>query len=640
MISSLKKNIPFFVSIFLAITTTLFFTRVWEWFSLNNRFSLSPDESHFILYGFSHDLLLFASIGGGLFITYLLIETFNHTLAKGFLTFSFLMALLLHLSLSRYFLEGLIPLDSVVFSYSPSELFDITTKFGTLSWMDGLLFFTTIALFFLLQKIFAKRSQEKLSLGITVTCLFLLLASPFYSIPSSEFDSEREYQLYTNKLSYFTASVGNSLFEEDVINKEDSKAYPFLKRGAPKNVLGPYFQLDEKTPPNLVFVIVESLSRTFSGPNAKIGSFTPFLDSLADHSLYWENFLSNAERTFGVLPNSFASLPDGGSQGFMAMGENMPKHHSLFTLAQKNLGYHTAFYYGSWKTFDDMHLFLERQEMDLIMDWNYFGNRYQKTPGDQESGFTWGFPDKALFGMSFIMKDSLQPKTPYLDVYLTLSMHGPFMIPEEKYHHAFDVHLSKLAKGSNEEVYDKNRKPLTCVLYTDDALRSYFKEFQQREEYKNTIFVIMGDHNMGNDMVKSPIDRYHVPFLIYSPMLKKAKRFPNVSCHRDITPTFTALLEPFGIKSPKKVSWVGQELDTSSTFSLTREMAFTRTNRSVTDYLKGEYFLFGERLYKVGNDLALEKSEVDSIKTSLNEALADYKMKNTSVSNSMSLFPD
>jgi phosphoglycerol transferase MdoB-like AlkP superfamily enzyme len=64
-------------------------------------------------------------------------------------------------------------------------------------------------------------------------------------------------------------------------------------------------------PPNLVFIIVEGLGRNFSGPGARLGSFTPFLDELAGRSLYFENFLSGQGRTFGVLTTVFGSLPFG-----------------------------------------------------------------------------------------------------------------------------------------------------------------------------------------------------------------------------------------------------------------------------------------------------------------------------------------
>jgi len=61
--------------------------------------------------------------------------------------------------------------------------------------------------------------------------------------------------------------------------------YPFLRRERTPDTLGPMFERRAGTPPNLVFLIVDGLGRNFSGPGARLGSFTPFLDELAGRSL-------------------------------------------------------------------------------------------------------------------------------------------------------------------------------------------------------------------------------------------------------------------------------------------------------------------------------------------------------------------
>src|SRR5690606_41349715 len=87
-------------------------------------------------------------------------------------------------------------------------------------------------------------------------------------------------------------------------------ADPFLHPDATPDALGPYFGPTRTgRPPNLVVIVVEGLGRSFSGPDAALGSFTPFLDELAGRSLYFDNFMANQGRTFGVLPALFGSLP-------------------------------------------------------------------------------------------------------------------------------------------------------------------------------------------------------------------------------------------------------------------------------------------------------------------------------------------
>jgi hypothetical protein len=53
-------------------------------------------------------------------------------------------------------------------------------------------------------------------------------------------------------------------------------------------------------------IIIEGMGTEFIG---KMLWRITYLDSLIPKSLYWENFVSNAGRTFGALPSILGSLP-------------------------------------------------------------------------------------------------------------------------------------------------------------------------------------------------------------------------------------------------------------------------------------------------------------------------------------------
>jgi hypothetical protein len=128
--------------------------------------------------------------------------------------------------------------------------------------------------------------------------------------------------------------------------------YPFLHAERTPDTLGPLFKVRPGAPPpNLVFIIVEGLGRSFSGPGARLGSFTPFLDELAGRSLYFENFLAGQGRTFGVLTTVFGSLPFG-ENGLAALGDKLPRHDSLLSVL-KAQDYRLRFYSGSNLEFDN-----------------------------------------------------------------------------------------------------------------------------------------------------------------------------------------------------------------------------------------------------------------------------------------------
>ncbi len=59
------------------------------------------------------------------------------------------------------------------------------------------------------------------------------------------------------------------------------------------------------------------------------------------------------------------------------------------------------------------------------------------------------------------------------------------------------------------------------ILFADDAIKGFINSYTKRADFNNTIFLITGDHRMPEIPMVSKIDRYHVPLLIYSPLLKR-----------------------------------------------------------------------------------------------------------------------
>jgi hypothetical protein len=150
------------------------------------------------------------------------------------------------------------------------------------------------------------------------------------------------------------------------------------------------------------------------------------------------------------------------------------------------------------------------------------------------------------------------------------------------------------------------RELFSSVLYTDDAIRSFINAYAKRDDYNNTIFFITGDHaftEFGNTSI-SAIEHFHVPMIIFSPLLKNARQFHSVSSHLDITPSLLAMLyNAYNFKKEQYSHWLGQGIDTAQRFQNIHTMAFTRKNNKTEDYLKNDYYYSGELLYKIGDGL-------------------------------------
>ncbi|MEI8256843.1 MAG: LTA synthase family protein, partial [Deltaproteobacteria bacterium] len=264
--------------------------------------------------------------------------------------------------------------------------------------------------------------------------------------------------------------------------------YPFLHAERTPDVLGPAFEIDPGSRPNFVFVIVEGLGRSFSGPEAPLGSFTPFLDELAERSLYWDNFLANQGRTFAMLPSLFGSLPFA-EQGFSALGERMPQHTTLLSVLT-SAGYRLRFFSGFDAAYDDERAFLERQGVDTLLDRTSFGPGYPRTE-------QWRYDDAELVSLA-LSAEARDDREPFVDIIQTITMHDPYRFSgEDRYRAEVETRLDRIGIADAQRApYRAYRDIYASILYADDALRHYFDEASKRRSYHNTIFIVTGDHRL------------------------------------------------------------------------------------------------------------------------------------------------
>jgi uncharacterized sulfatase len=438
---------------------------------------------------------------------------------------------------------------------------------------------------------------------------------------------------------YFDFFLASNTSEGALVSKDLTETeYPFLHSNYYPDVLGQYFD-EFDSMPDIVFVIVEGLGKAYSGEDAYLESFTPFLDSLSDHSLYWKNGLSTTGRTFGVLTGIFGSLPFA-QKGFMDQAPNLPLHHTLLSLLKTN-GYYVNYHIGADKNFDNVNFFLQYQQVDRILDMTSFDADFEETPS--KSGFSWGYPDKAMFenGMRKLPVNRTQPQ---ISIFQTQTSHDPFLIPdEEKYFAMFDDYIKNELKISPLKVaeYTKYKNMYSSILYVDEAIREFFEAYQKLPKFENTIFIITGDHRLPEIPLATTIDRFHVPIMIFSPKLNTSKRMHGVTSHFEITPTLLSLLENrFDLNLPSKVAWKGYVMDTSSVFQSKISNPLMRNKNQLVDYISGEYVLADNQLYRLFDNMGLEPVTDVSMKEKLQSEFETYKNSNRYATGNNRIIPD
>lgn len=582
----------------------------------------------------------------GFGIVYLILGFIRYSLSKLMLILSFSFVIIVQFVLFLYFSESRNLLGADVFYYSASEMKQILEASGILS-LKNIAFFIILLLASVIPFTAVSKKPFKTPYA---GAILLLLGMATYLFNINNFASfvngsnEFVYNASTSKWRYFLHSNVSDYFEkhpeflairtttaQELPGAESN--FPFLRNEDTEDILGPYLHKTAQAP-NLVIIIVEGLGHAYSSPSGYVGNFTPFIDSLSKKSLYWQNNLSSSGRTFAVLSTLTGSLPFG-SQGFLEL-DKLPNHFNLFNILKKN-GFNTGFFYGGNSSFDFMKKFLQFSKVDTLIDQAAFAAPYKKLP--ENNGNSWGYEDQAVFS-KMLETQKIQPH-PYFHVLLTLSTHNPFLINNASYYeNIFNKRLtSKDLSAENKKWAIENRKQLVSVLNLDDALHQFFKEYQKRADFANTLFVITGDHAMPEIPIQSKIDRYHVPLIIYSPLLKMNRSFRNTVSHFDVTPSLLAYYrENYGLNTPKQVTWIGRGLKKGITTET--GVAMMQSKNQLIDFVYGDYHLSSDKLYKLDSYLNEDIIDDAALYKAISSRFESFKRENQKFSMQNKLAPD
>ncbi|MEP6002745.1 MAG: sulfatase-like hydrolase/transferase, partial [Maribacter dokdonensis] len=229
---------------------------------------------------------------------------------------------------------------------------------------------------------------------------------------------------------------------------------------------------------------------------------------------------------------------------------------------------------------------------------------------------------------------------PRLEVYMTISTHEPFIPPNQDF---FETKVDQILKngdfGSREtKIIEKNNNVFATLLYTDDAIQWFMESYKSQPNYDNTIFVITGDHRLIPIPQRNSISRFHVPLIMYSPLLKKTRKMSSISSHFDVTPSILALLDnAYEMKMPKKVAWMGGALDMETAFRSTKNIPLMRNKNELKEYISKE------KLYTNGDIMELDENmDISSTfgGSGVEKSLERFKSVNHYVTTENKIIPD
>ncbi|MBT1684959.1 LTA synthase family protein [Dawidia soli] len=267
---------------------------------------------------------------------------------------------------------------------------------------------------------------------------------------------------------------------------------------------------------NVVLVSVESFSADFMGKFGNKDGVTPFLDSLAGHSLLFTNLYATGTRTVRGLEALSLCVPPTPGQSVV----RRPNNEALFSLGHvfNEKGYTSQFIYGGYSYFDNMGYFFGNNGYNVIDRSALKGEEI-----DYEN--IWGVADENLFTLALRKIDAQGPGKKVFSHIMTTSNHRPYTYPEGR----IDIPSHTSRNGA--------------VKYTDYAIGKFIREASRKPWFNNTVFVIVADHCASSaGKTELPVDKYHIPMLIYSPGNIMPGTMDRLMSQIDIGPTLLGLL--------------------------------------------------------------------------------------------------
>jgi len=416
--------------------------------------------------------------------------------------------------------------------------------------VSGVTVLTLLVLFvFYRINVFKKTFTEKatlkqrgllLSTGVFISCFYII----FITNVQAEWSSNR-YNSEISKsgiYSFFAAFRNNQMkYTEFYSSVKNDEAFDIVKtKLSAKNSrytnpdVSIHRQITDSLPSetkkNVVFILVESLSGSFMNEFGNTKNMTPFLDSLAQKSVFFENLYATGTRTVRGMEAVTLCIPPTPGQSIV----KRPNNHNLYTVASvfKAKNYDCNFFYGGDGYFDNMNSYFggngftiyDRGRGSVLND-DIKTTRNNITDSEVTFENAWGICDEDIFNKMLKVADRQYSKgKPFFNFIMTTSNHRPYTYPNNKI---------SIPSGTSRE---------GAVRYTDFALRELFKNAAKKPWFKNTVFVIIADHcasSAGKDEID--VANYHIPAFIVNLPAEQNHKIEKQCSQIDLFPTLFSL---------------------------------------------------------------------------------------------------
>ncbi len=269
---------------------------------------------------------------------------------------------------------------------------------------------------------------------------------------------------------------------------------------------------------NIILIVVESLSAQFMGQFGNEKDITPYLDAIAEQSLFFTNIYATGTRTVRGLEALTLSIPPTPGSSIIRRTNNQ----GLFNIGSvfRNHDYKVNFLFGGYSYFDNLYNYFHGNDYHII-------DRSNLKKGEVSFSNIWGVADEDILVKSLEIADQHhQDNQPFFSLIMTTSNHRPYTFPNGRI---------DLPSGQGRSA---------AVKYTDYAIGKFIEESKKRPWFKDTIFVITADHCASSaGKTDLPVHKYHIPLIIYAPYILAPQRIEQLASQIDIAPTILGLVK-------------------------------------------------------------------------------------------------
>lgn len=277
---------------------------------------------------------------------------------------------------------------------------------------------------------------------------------------------------------------------------------------------------------NVVVVLMESFAGYYTGALGSPLGITPEFDRLSKEGLLFTRYFSNGTHTHQGMFATMACFPN--LPGFEYLMQEPEGGHAFSGLPQllSQRGFDDLYVYNGDFAWDNQKGFFGKQGMRHFIGRNDYVNPVFSDP-------TWGVSDQDMFDRAVTELNALDHTRPFYALLQTLSNHTPYALPDPLPVDAVS------GQGVNDE-------HLTAMRYADWALGRFFDQVRNQPWYKDTLFVVIGDHGFGTPRQLTDLDllRFNVPMLLIAPGITERFGTHNdiVGTQVDVVPTIMGRL--------------------------------------------------------------------------------------------------